>query len=347
MSLEGEVQSQSPPPAAAPAATSPPPAAPASSPASGGVSPPPPAVAPAAAGGGQAPDFRSALASHPDLLSQWEQREQELRRYQEDVQRLSPLAQIGYQHWTQQQQQPRTPAAQPEAKHPWGVPQFDRNLTKFLSRDAQGNIVASPYAPPGLAAQYEAWQSAREQALEKLLDDPVGTVWGAIEERVKAAAAETSGSRLQQTQHQAYAQQYVQQNADWLYDKAAGYDPLTGEPRLSPAGRQYLQAVQDLRAAGMTDPVRLSRTAEQLVFGGLALNQYQQTRGQAAAQQADAGKRNLLDAAAQASAAGASTPAQPVPSPSRRLSLREMARQEALQGGLDLNAAAADPSLSN
>ena len=219
------------------------------------------------------------------------------------------FAQLGYQQWQQAQGQPRQgqggpqqpglvphqgQTAAPQAPpNPFNVPRFDlANLAMIRRNPETGQYEAMAGAPPGLAQQAEAYQQAVVRATHEFFQDPRKAIEGLVREIAGEVADARGQQQLGAYQQQQFAQQTLQANAEWMYDRdAAGnvvveYDVATGrqKQRLSAWGHEYARRVFALHQQGVTD----GRLQHQLAIEGLQNLAYQMMARQ---QQVPAGQQ--------------------------------------------------------
>lgn len=229
---------------------------------------------------------------------------QQLQRAAQQWDQNRFFAQLGYQQWQAAQAQQQTggrggpqlppgqggfpgqpqgqllpPAPQPPA-NPFNVPRFDMaNLAMIRRNPETGQYEAHPNAPPGLAQQADAYHTAVVNATHNFFQDPEKYLGDIVRRIAGEVAEQRSQQQLGQFQNNQFAQQTLQQNADWLYERdAAGhtvqdFDMRTGEwsPRLSAWGNEYARRVYAMRQSGVTD----GRMLHQLAMEGLKNLAYQ------------------------------------------------------------------------
>jgi hypothetical protein len=329
--------------AAPPASTSPPPAPPAA-PSTGGS----PGASGAVGGAGATPAAgQPAFSAGASPATQagaggfdagtYTRQIEELRAEQ---QRLLPLAQIGYQQYLRQQQQPAPAATPQKPANPFGLPEFDHGLLKFLRRDpATGAVVAEPGAPPDAAARYAAYMDRMTQVQQQFWADPMQFLGQQVEQRAGRIAQQLIQQHLGGYQEQVKTDQIVQQNADWIFAAGPGgqrqyrTDPLTGRqtPVLTPQGQAYARFVEEATRLGIGQAEGQHRYAvEKLQLAMLLARQ----QGQQAAQQGQQAAQQFTQAAA-AQPPGAPPPASvPVPAAQPGKTLRDVMRERFEQNGI-------------
>lgn len=253
--------------------------------------------------------LQAMVAQNPALGAYFTQLNQQLQAQQQQRAEEQQWVNYGRQQFYQQQQAaranpPAAPAGQGQsavpAKHPFGIPQFDKDILRTFVQGPNGDLVPGPHSPPGSLIQYQQWETARRTALENLLEDPAKALGPIIEERARALAGTVSQDVVRQQQDSSMANNYVQQNAGWLYAKGADGQVqrnFQGQPVLSPYGQLFAQKIQQLEAMGVKDTRQLQAFAEEAVMGAFAISRLNQS--QAATQQAEAGRQNMLTGAAQ------------------------------------------------
>lgn len=339
--------SPGPPPAAVQPA-SPPPASGTPSPSAGnsaGASPPSPAPH------GGVPE--GTPAAPPDFESQFRQ------RYGFGSEYAQHLLAEGYRSLQARQAQPaRAPAQgaaaqQQEAQaNLFGLPQFDMALLNFVGRDATGNLVPLTGAPPDAVIRVREYQQKLQDVQQKFWSNPEGFLAPMVEKKAQEIAAKLFQERTQRTTEQQFAQQAVQQNADWLYEKDAqgqwqeAFNPMSGrmEPVLSPYGKFYHQTVQNLVAAGVEN----AQVAHQFAVNALQVQllQAKVNQLQGGQQQQQANQQFLSDAATRTQQRPAPNNVQPAQQPVTAANLRQVLMDRMNGSGLSNEAIAAQMSRS-
>ena len=279
-----------------------------------GASGPPAAAAPVAA-----PAVTQPVES-PELA----RIRQERAEFEAQVARLMPWAQRGYQASLQQPASPAAPATPTPAApktNIFGVPELDPQVQQYLMQDAQGNVVATPDAPPGVIAAYRAHQQALGNALKKIATNPE-EAFAPLIEKFKTTAVEQAKKDVLAEQEKArnahVAEQIVERNGEWLFEKDPSgnriivHDPLTGQAhyKRTEGGEWWAKAADHLMKQGITDPTTVDTYARAYAFQQ-AWQKAEQLRQQ---EQAGAGgQQNGQVVQAVAQAPGASPPQIPIP----------------------------------
>ena len=246
----------------------------------------PTGAAPVAAPPATPATFESLIQANPHLAEQYAA--------------MMQYAMAGQQAVYQQRQAASQPAPAAQAtgvqRNAFGVPQFDKSLLRFLTQDpTSGEVRAAWGAPPGILHEYHQYREAREQAIEKLLDDPKSLLMPLLKEAISEHGGAQIDNRIQTVQERAYANNYVDQNRQWLFENKDGQvaKDVYGRPQLSALGKLFKEKCERLQTLGVKDPVAMQQEAEAYVFGVYAAHQLQAQR--TAQTQSEAGKQGLLN----------------------------------------------------
>lgn len=347
----------SPPPAAPAPASPPPPASPPTVPASGpgtsgtvpasGTTNPTPAVpqtAPVSVPGfnaGSSPATQAtqptmpAAAQQPDFGTQFQQ------QFGMGIDQAKLLLSMGYQAY-QRAGQPASPppaAAQPPTPaNPFGLPQFDHRLLSLVGKDQNGNLVPLPGAPPDAVVKIQEYQEAFRKAQQDFFTDPMKALAPLIQQEAQKVAQQLYQQQYQQQQTATFAEQTVQENKDWLFEKNAQggvqmrFDPATGREVaiLTPLGNFYNQQLLAARQSGIENPQARHQYAIAQVQNALYQQRLQQLQAPAAGQQA---AQQFVQTQAQHPPAAAPAPAV-IPVQPTQTSLRDAMRASFQQNGL-------------
>lgn len=251
------------------------------------------------------------------------------------------LMTLGYNQYRGQQQP--APAAQPaqpaQPKNPFGLPTFDERLLDFVVKNpTTGQLENMPGGPPDGAIKVAEYMDLAQKVQRQFWQNPAQFLGPMIEEAAAKKAEEIYKAQFGKHQNQTATEQIVQENANWLFAKGQDgqiqmqFNPATGrnEQVLSQWGELYLQSVQEIAAAGVTDPRMRHRLAENMVqnaaYAALQRQQQAPAAGNAAAQ-------DFLNRAA---AHPVQPTQQPVPVPQQEgpLDLRAMLRRNFDAGGV-------------
>ena len=115
-------------------------------------------------------------------------------------------------------QAPSVPEKKPYWADYWAPPQYDRSIEQFLRKDADGNIVALPGAPPDAVIQYQTYHAWRNKQAQAMLDNPHQFIEPTARNIAKEVAEQAIREHLGAYQDKISAQQFTQQNGQWLYE---------------------------------------------------------------------------------------------------------------------------------
>jgi hypothetical protein len=224
--------------------------------------------------------------------------------------------QTQFQDYLKQRQEEEAKKAQAQPQSWWKAPEFDPRWRNMVRRDeATGNLVAAPGAPPDIVQRYLTAVDHQQQFLDKFTFDPLGAIKPGVEEVARQVAAQLIQQHLGGYASTQQAQDYVRQNAAWLFQRDPQGQPVygqNGQPQLSPAGRLFGQYVQQAVDMGIQGESARAHYARGMVERDLLVSQERQRQEQAsAAQQGEAAKQRLVQqgAAQHVPAAGGSTQA--------------------------------------
>lgn len=164
------------------------------------------------------------------------------------------------QQYGQQPGQPQpAPAKQVQPFLP-ALPEFDERSLEFLERDSAGNVVAKPGADPRLVQQFQMWNRAREQAVNKLVSDPQGYaewVFQSQQDRVQQEIESRIEARLQAYHTENDARQYIAANQNKIFQVGQNgqvlLDPATGQPAFTPYGNAFYNGLQASANMGLNN----------------------------------------------------------------------------------------------
>lgn len=329
---------QTPAPAQSQPAASVPQAAPAQT-APGSGLPAQPAAAPAAAA---TPGIREMLRNFgvdinvPD--DQAAMRElANMYRQQGDLRQLAGYGQQYLQHADQfqayqRQQEDARRAEEAKRQQSWfQAPPYDPSWASKLTRDPNtGQIGVIPGNDPSLAQKYLAWTEHQRGFMDKLAQDPIGTIRPGIEQVAREVASQMIQQQLGGYQEQNAAEQFVRQHSEWLHERDASgglvIDQRTGRPALSQMGQRFGSYVQEAANLGLRDVAAQQKYAMSGVQRDYAIARLSQGMQQQTppADPAQAARDGFLRQAAGERAAPAAPPGagvngqQPPPQPGNR-----------------------------
>jgi hypothetical protein len=185
---------------------------------------------------------------------------------------------------------PAPAPAQPESfdldahfKKHWDVPEYDPSWEKLVTLNPQTGLFepVSPGVMPSVvdaANKYAATVRAKQR---ELLANPLKVTYQGLVEPLKREILREIEQRQEQQTHIQQITQFEQQYAPYIYQTDANgqvlVDPFTNQPTFSAFGHRFAQHVQDLREAGMTNPLKIQNKALELAtFDLLRVQQQQQ-----------------------------------------------------------------------
>jgi hypothetical protein len=169
-----------------------------------------------------------------------------------------------YQQWKAQQNQPQQPPQQaPEKKPYWEpLPELDQAWLQMVARDpGTGQIVVKPEyrgaVAPDLPQKVQAYLHAKQDREAKLLNDPVGAIWGGVEEKLNGILEQRERQLAEKMHADFQARQYIRDNATKLFQFDANgqplADPTTGQPAYSPYGHAFAHFLNEATQLGIAD----------------------------------------------------------------------------------------------
>lgn len=209
-----------------------------------------------------------------------------------------------FQSWMDQQRQAELAKQQQNAKW-WSPPEFNPAWRTQVYRDPQTQELKTlPTVSPVVAEKYQQYQAWERETLDKILQDPLGTLKPGLEQMIQEIAGQMLQHQTAQFQDVNYSQQFLRENANWLYEKDQGGNPTA---RLSQWGARFKGHVDSLIQMGMRGDQMISQHALALTDREYLATQLRQQQGQQAGQaQGQQQKESFL----QQAAARAVTPAQ-------------------------------------
>jgi hypothetical protein len=192
-----------------------------------------------------------------------------------------------------------TAAKEQAQKQPFhGVPEFDPRWRQQIVRDPQtGELRPANGAPLDVVSKFTKYANWRQDWEDKFSQDPIGALKPGLEEFVRPLVQQAIQDSFQQYRGETFAQNFVQQNSDWLHQRDAQgnvlRDPVTGREVLTPIGAEFGRHVAELERAGIRDLSLQQQIARERVELQLRRMQAAQSP-QAAAQKNEQAKQNLL-----------------------------------------------------
>lgn len=235
-------------------------------------------------------------------------------------------------------------AKQAQSQQWWKPPEFNREWLNMVEKDAQGNLRAKPGYPMDVPAKLLAALDHQKNFLNDFSFDPMGKIKPGVEEIATRIAQEIVQKHLGGYQDNVFANNYVQQNASWIYqrDQAGNVmrDPRTGGPAFTEAGQRFGSYVAQAQNMGVSTLQGQQAYAQGMVERDLALAQIKQ---QGATAQGDQAKQGFLDQRNPSQAAStrptAANGSKPIGTGTRNLEQRMLQNMEAngIQRGQKVN----------
>jgi len=191
--------------------------------------------------------------------------QQEREQYAQTLQQIQPHYQqlvSNYDKWQaflqgQQQQAPAQPGQQKNFWEPyWKPPEWNPAWEQLITKDAQGNLIPVPGAPPNVVQKYQEYITYQAQEMQKFRSNPHEYMRPTVENLAAEIARKEIEKHLGGFKDQQFAQQFTSQNAGWLYQRDQQgnllqnqvFNPMTGmmeqRPALSEWGQMLLHGVQ-------------------------------------------------------------------------------------------------------
>lgn len=245
------------------------------------------------------------------------------------AQRLRRLEELEQRDYLAAQPKP------PEPVKPWNPPVPPEGWQHYVE-----NGQVRDDAPLAIKQGVAEYQAYRRNFVEKLTTDPEEALAPFITAAAQRLVDERLGASLGQIEGRAKVQAYLDQNADWIYEKdpATGQvirDPLTNQGRVSPYGQRFGQLLQNFAGLGQDGAIR---QAEYVLSLEAQAQQGRQATQQATAQQtAQQQRQQVIQQAARRnpSRAGSLPKTDDAPVQNGLSSLRDMIRQEFDAAGYD------------
>jgi len=217
------------------------------------------------------------------------------------------------QHWGEFSQylanknKPATEESKPRPWYgDWNAPEYKPEWEALITRDAQGNLVPAPGAPPDVVPKYLAARQHTTEFLSNFARNPWQTLEQPISNLIEEKANALIEQRLAKMQETQQAQSFVQQNSPWIYATDQNgqpltqpvLDPLTGrtiqQPVLTPFGQQLqTYAAQEhewQQKQRINDPFRMQQVAVAFTQRDALANQNAQLQQELAALKAQLGQ---------------------------------------------------------
>lgn len=207
---------------------------------------------------------------------------QEFRQYRPFIQQGQEYRQLqadkDFQAWMQQRRQAAQPQqAQPAQAPPkWSMPKYDPSwelLTRWEPQLGRYVVIDPVNVSPTVAEARNAYHQAQRENLNRLLENPTDTIWGAgLEEKINAALQkqmEQVQAMLTQYDTVKYNQSYLEQNKQYFYNLDANGQPLydtNGNESLTDMGKFALQSAMQARQFGIQHSLQIQQYVDQQLF---------------------------------------------------------------------------------
>jgi hypothetical protein len=282
--------------------------------------------------------------------------QEQIARQEAGIREMQPYAQIGFDLQNRAPGAP-SPEPEPEPSAPtswWSPPEYNEALFRphlMPDPDNPGYTKLKPDAPLPVAEAYNTYHGYVDNWARNVLQDPQKVLPGAIlgtlresddaREILREIAREEYKATQEQSQQEAFIQQFMSDNSDWMFQMDANgqysRDPRTGQLIPSYAGQQFGQYTEALAAEGITDKRALCRRAIELLERDAAIQRNQQANVQPTAQQTrtqnqlDTLKRGAVSVPPQSGSLP--TPQNPAPS-NEQLTVEERFRRNLQKDGV-------------
>ncbi len=220
------------------------------------------------------PSWLEGLKKHGVNFSETDEAKvlEQIAQSWKDAEQLRPLAPYATQYMqragdfqrflAQQQPQPQPQQQDWTAQLGWNPPPFDPRWEQMVTRDAQGNLVPVPGAPIDIVPKYQAYAQFRKETADALLSNPGKFMLPYIHAVATQVAQQYASQNVGGYREEVQAQQFVAENAPWLYEKgvdggikqAQVFNPNTGRHEytkvLSEWGNLFRDKVVEYANAG-------------------------------------------------------------------------------------------------
>lgn len=186
-----------------------------------------------------------------------------MRQEYEQYKQLDPYVKTYMQHagefgqWYQNRNKPQEAPKKdvPWYQEFWNPPEYNPHWLSQVETDANGNLVPARGAPPDVVAKLAQYRQFRAEQMEKFISNPPGYFEPIIDRRVEHIARKIVEEQLSGYRQQVSSQQFIEQNAPWLFEKDASgnikqdsvFDPATGQfttqRALTPWGHKFRQYI--------------------------------------------------------------------------------------------------------
>ena len=237
------------------------------------------------------------VESFQDDKSAWEYVQAQIRQreqvYAQEMAHMRQLAEWGQYYQANRAkfeaalQQPAAPAAAAgaQAQNPWNPPAFNEADLAGIIRNPDGTLAVAPGYAPDLVQKYQQYQRWQADRLSAFLRDPQSTLTPVLEPTINQIVEKAIADRLKGYDEQQFAQSYVQQQGQWMFEKDAFGRPLMdqfGRPVMSQAGQRFWHYTQEAMQRGITDARAQQQYAQNMTELEALRVAYQQGRAPAA-----------------------------------------------------------------
>ncbi len=186
-------------------------------------------------------------ADPKELDRQWRDMQAKSAQAAEMQQRMNWLL----YNQSQQQAAAQAKAQQAAQEKPkpkiFDLPEYDPKWTELVTRDENGNLVPVPGAQPDLPQKIKAYAAAREEAMNRMLADPLGVLMPHLQPHIQEQAAQIAQQVAYQQHQQASLARFEAENTEWVYEK--------GTRNLTPAAHQWNKFYGEAIQYGLADPL--------------------------------------------------------------------------------------------
>lgn len=210
--------------------------------------------------------------------------------YSQFTQWLQSQQQGGGQQGQQQQQRPA---------NPFGIPEYDPGWLELVERDANGNWIPKPGAPPDIVFRIQNYSRARQAALDRLLSNPADVLGPVLQQAIQPMLQQYLQQNLGHYQDQQFANQFVSQNSQWLHMRDQNgniiTDPITRTPVLTNEGHRFLQHLRKAEEIGIRSLQDQQAYAMNMLRAEGVTSIFGTSGASNATQQRDASNQNFLN----------------------------------------------------
>lgn len=178
----------------------------------------------------------------------------------------------------------------------WNPPEYNPSWDNMVQRDAQGNFVSVPGAPPDVVPKYLAHVQYQQDFARKFWQNPYTALEEPMRHMIREEAQRIASQNLDRYQDVQAANQFTQEHDAWLFERdqsgqqrrTSVFNPQTGryetQAVLSVWGQKFrdyaLDEAQYQQKNGIYDPERQKRVAMERVEREAAVYRLQQMQAQ-------------------------------------------------------------------